>query len=37
MGTLKIDKHIVKYRVGKPEEKVAELKPVVEARPTAKV
>jgi hypothetical protein len=37
MGTLKIDKHIVKYRVGKPEEKTPELKPVVEARPSAKV
>jgi hypothetical protein len=37
MGTLKIEKHIVKYRVGKPEEKTPEVKPVVEARPSAKV
>ena len=35
MGTLKIDKHIVKYRVGKPEEKTPEIKP--EVRPSAKV
>jgi hypothetical protein len=36
MGTLKIDKHIVKYRVGKPEEKTPEIKPA-EVRPSAKV
>ena len=37
MGTLKIDKHIVKYRVRKPEENALELKAVPEGKPSAKV